>query len=67
MCPPVLSRIKSVISENYFNSQKNKGNQEVKALMTNTQNVESGFYLEMDNECDHKSESLDNEEAQRVF
>ena len=66
MCPPVLSRIKSVLSENYFNSQRNKNN-EVNTLIANTQNIESGFYLKMDNEDNPKSESLDFENAQRVF
>jgi hypothetical protein len=67
MCPPVLSRIKSVLSENYFNSERIKGDQEVKALITNAQNIESGFYLKMDNEDDPKSKTLDYEDAQRVF
>ena len=52
MAPPVLSRIKGVISTNCFNSQRNKDNQEVNALIVNTQNVERGFYLPMDNEDD---------------
>jgi hypothetical protein len=63
MAPPVLSRIKSVISTNYFNSQRNKRNQEVNALIANTQNVESGFYLPMDNE----DPPLECEDAQVVF
>ena len=63
MCPPVLSRIKSVISDNYFNSQRNRGNEEVNTLITKTQNIESGFYLETGNE----DPSLNYEESQRIF
>jgi len=63
MCPPVLSRIKSVLSENYFNSQRNTNNGENNTLIDNTQNIETGFYLKLNDE----SPSLDYEESQRVF
>jgi hypothetical protein len=63
MAPPVLSRIKNVISTNYFNSQRNKKDQEVNTLIDNTQNIESGFYLETDNE----NESRKCNESQCVF
>ena len=51
------------MSTNYFNSQSNKDNQEVNALIDNTQNTDSGFYLETDNE----NESLECKDAQAVF
>ncbi len=63
MCPPVLSRIKSVLSENYFNSQRNKDNQEINTIIDNTQNIESGFYLETDND----DSPIECEDAQAVF
>ena len=50
MTPPVLSRIKSVISTNYFNSEMNKDDQEINTLIAYTQNIESGFCLETDKE-----------------
>ena len=51
VAPPVLSYIKSVISENYFNSQgNNKDNEEINAIRGNLRNVGSALYLKMDNE-----------------
>ena len=51
VAPPVLSYIKSVISENYFNSQENnKDNEEINAIRGNLRNVGSALYLKMDNE-----------------
>jgi hypothetical protein len=63
MCPPVLSRIKSVISINYFNSERNKDDQEINTLIDNTQNVESGSYLPIDSEVT----SIKCNDSQRVF
>jgi hypothetical protein len=63
MAPPVLSRIKSLISTNYFNSHRNKNNQEINTLIDNTQNVGSGFYHPMDNE----DPPLECQDAQAVF
>ena len=51
VAPPVLSYIKSVISENYFNSQgNNKDNEEINAIRGNLRNVGSALYLKRDNE-----------------
>jgi hypothetical protein len=30
--PPIISYIKSIISKNYFNYQKNKGNEEIERI-----------------------------------
>ena len=52
VAPPVLSYIKSVISENYFNSHgnnDNKVNEEINTIKNNLKNVESAFYLKVDN------------------
>jgi hypothetical protein len=54
MVPPILPRIKIVISENYLNSARNRGNEEVNALIANARKVESGFYLDTDKEDDLK-------------
>jgi hypothetical protein len=63
LTPQVLSRIKSIISTNYFNSQRNKGDVEVNALITNIRNSESGFYPDTDNE----DPPLECEDPQAVF
>jgi hypothetical protein len=47
-----------------YNAEKNKNDEEINALIANAQNVESGFYLKMDNE-DPPMECDD--DAQRVF
>lgn len=49
MTPPVLSRMKNAISENYFNSERNNDEQEINALIDNAQNIESGSYPETNN------------------
>ena len=55
MSPPVVSKIKSLItikfSNNYNGDENNKVDEELRAL-TASQKAKSGFYLPMDNE-DH--------------
>jgi hypothetical protein len=48
MAPPLLSRIKSLISENY--AQRNEENEDLRRLKILHQNTKSGFYLQLDNE-----------------
>ena len=62
--PHIISFVKDVISENYFNSQaKNKHNEEIKVIKNNLPNAKDGFCLKLNDE----SSSLDYEESQRVF
>jgi hypothetical protein len=63
LAPPILSKMKSALSGNHFNSQRNKANEYIERIKNlDTQNRESGFYLKMDNE----DLSIDYD-AQRVF
>src|SRR3954447_21143829 len=62
--PPLLSRIKSLITGNY-NTENNKVNEDIERIKHLTQNVESGFYLKMDNE--DPPMKYDDDDAQRVF
>jgi hypothetical protein len=62
--PPLLSRIKSLVTGNY-NAENNKNNEEIERIKHLTQNVESGFYLKMDNE--DPPMKYDDDDAQRVF
>ena len=51
LAPPVVSYIKSVISENYFNSHKNNEyNEEINTIKNNLPNAKSALFLKMDNE-----------------
>jgi hypothetical protein len=61
--PPLLSRIKSLITGNY-NTENNKVNEDIERIRLLSQNDKSGFYLKMDNE-DPPIEYDD--DAQRVF
>jgi hypothetical protein len=63
MAVPVLSRINSVLSTNYFDSEKDTDDQEVKSLIDNAQNIKSEFYLEIDNEDNSRKCN----ESQKVF
>jgi len=58
MGPPVLSRIKSLISVNY-NAESNDVDEEIRQLTIQHKNVKSGIYLPMDNEDDHQNEFLE--------
>ena len=49
MAPPILSRIKSLISENY-STINNQDDDEIKRIKLQRQNINSGLYLKMDNE-----------------
>jgi hypothetical protein len=62
MAPPILSRIKSLISENY-STINNQTDEEIKRIRLKRQNIKSGLYLKMDNEDD----SREINESQRVF
>ena len=50
-----------------YTVENNKVDEEIRKLKILHQNVESGIYLSMDNESDHENESLESEDAQRVF
>jgi len=65
VAPPVLSYIKSVISENYFNSQGNnsKVNEEINTIKNNLPNAKDAFYLKLDNE----DPSIEGVDPNRVF
>jgi hypothetical protein len=68
LAPPILSKMQSALSCNYKDSQRNKvDDEEIERIKNLTQNVEGAFYLKMDNEDDRKNESLEYEDAQRVF
>jgi hypothetical protein len=61
--PPILSRIKSLISENY-SPINNQVDDEIRRIQLQRQNIKSGLYLKMDNE----DPSIEyNDDAQRVF
>jgi hypothetical protein len=62
MAPPILSRIKSLISENY-SPINNQVDGEIKRIQLQRQNIKSGLYLKMDNE----DNSREINESQRVF
>ena len=62
MAPPILSRIKSLISENYSPTNK-EVDDEIKRIQLQRQNIKSGFYLKMDNE--NTSRKIN--ESERVF
>jgi len=47
--PPLLSKIKNLISENYSPTNK-EVDDEIKRIQLQRQNIKSGFYLKMDNE-----------------
>ena len=55
--------MKNIISGNYFNSQKNKDDDEIKRIIANVQNVDSEF-LDMGNE---ENDPRKINESQRVF
>ena len=71
MAPPVLSRIKDVISVNYFNS-KNENNkeddEEIRNIRLQARNCKSGFFLSRDNsEDDNKNKYMSSVESEMVF
>jgi hypothetical protein len=61
IAPPLLSRIKSLISENY--AQRNEENEDLRRLKILHQNTKSGIYLQLGNE----ETSRKCNESQRVF
>jgi hypothetical protein len=60
--PPLLSKIKNLISENYSPTNK-EVDDEIKRIQLQRQNIKSGFYLKMDNE--NTSRKIN--ESERVF
>jgi len=60
--PPLLSKIKNLISENYYPTNK-EVDDEIKRIQLQRQNIKSGFYLKMDNE--NTSRKIN--ESERVF
>ena len=62
MAPPIMSRIKSLITENY-SPINNQVDDEIKRIQLQRQNIKSGFYLKMDNEDTSRTIN----ESQRVF
>ena len=60
--PPLLSKIKNLISENYSPTNK-EVDDEIKRIQLQRQNIKSGFYLKTDNE--NTSRKIN--ESERVF
>ena len=70
MAPPVLSRIKDVISVNYFNSKNgnSKEDEEIRNIRLQARNCKSGFFLSRDNGEDDNNEAyIDSVESEMVF
>ena len=70
MAPPVLSRIKDVISVNYFNSKNgnSKEDEEIRNIRLQARNCKSGFFLSRDNgEDDNNKAYIDSVESEMVF
>jgi hypothetical protein len=68
MAPPVLYKIKSLISSelsNINNGENNMVNKEINTISIQPQNTKSAFYLSMDNE--YNNESVKYNDSQRVF
>jgi hypothetical protein len=50
MAPPLLSRLKSLITIKYDAEKNNNDNEDLRRLKIHHQNTKSGFYLQLDNE-----------------
>jgi hypothetical protein len=72
MARSVLSRIKDVISVNYFNSKngnsKDEEDEEIKNIRLRVKNTKSGFFLSRDNgKDDNKNKYINSVESEIVF
>jgi len=66
MAPSIVSNIFDIVSMNYT-AENSKVDEEVRQLRISRQKATSAINLTMDDEDDHENESLENEDAQRVF
>jgi hypothetical protein len=72
MARSMLSRIKDVISVNYFNSKngnsKDEEDEEIKNIRLRVKNTKSGFFLSRDNgKDDNKNKYINSVESEIVF